>query len=175
MKIATRQLLVLCTISLTMALTSCMSAKPEISGALDSEFDEFVEIENLNKYFEVRPTTGQEIYKLGSDIRIFLYNSLDEKILFPVGYGIRLFIVFDNRWLEIDNNNDYSGEAVMLPTVSNQNIGARLVFGVRPVLPLGIELYEKVILRILIQGLLISDKAPSDVPVGAFVDVYVEP
>lgn len=175
MKIAARQLFVLYMISLAMALISCMSAKPGISDALDSEFDKFVEIKDLNKYFEVRLTSGQEIYKFGTIIRIFLYNVSDEKILFPVGYGIRLFIVIDNEWLEIDNESNFSGEAVTLPSISNQNMGARLSFGVLPALPSDIEIQEKAILRILIQGLLISDKSSSDVPVGAFVDVYVEP
>lgn len=175
MKTTTRQIFFFYIVSLAIVLLSCTSTKPKISDTLDSEFTELVNNEELNKYFEVRPVSGQEIYKLGSDVRVFLYNSLDEKILFPVGYGIKLFIVFEDKWIEIDNRNNYSGETVMLPTVSNQNIGARLVFGVRPVLPTGIEIHETVVLRILIQGVLVSDNVPSDTSVGAFVDVYVEP
>jgi hypothetical protein len=130
MKTTTRQIFFFYIVSLAIVLLSCTSTKPKISDTLDSEFTELVNNEELNKYFEVRPVSGQEIYKLGSDVRVFLYNSLDEKILFPVGYGIKLFIVFEDKWIEIDNRNNYSGETVMLPTVSNQNIGARLVFGV---------------------------------------------
>lgn len=162
----------LCLIAL---LLSCKSSQIEVSENLENSFSKAIGIENLNKFFEVHLVSGEENFRFGSDIRISLYNSSGEKILFSVGYGIKLFVVYENNWLEIENKNKYSGEEVYLPSVSNQDLGARLVTGIRPVLPLNIDLREKTILRILIQGVLIYDKSNNNIPVGAFVDVYVEP
>jgi hypothetical protein len=171
----TSQIIIFYIFSLAIVLLSCSSAKSEISDTLDAKFTELVKNEELNKYFEVRLVSGQEAYEIGTVIRIFLYNVSDEKILFPVGYGIRLFIVIDNEWIEIDNKSNFSGEAVTLPSISNQELGARLSFGVLPALSSGIEINEKIVLRILIQGTLMSSLDSENTSTGAFVDVFIEP
>ncbi|MBN8655505.1 MAG: hypothetical protein J0M11_07205 [Anaerolineae bacterium] len=171
----TSQIIIFYIFSLAIVLLSCSSAKSEISDTLDAKFTELVKNEELNKYFEVRLVSDQEVYEIGTVIRIFLYNVSDEKILFPVGYGIRLFIVIDNEWIEIDNKSNFSGEAVTLPSISNQELGARLSFGVLPALSSGIEIHEKIVLRILIQGTLMSSLDTENTSTGAFVDVFIEP
>lgn len=171
----TSQIIIFYIFSLAIVLLSCSSANSEISDTLDAKFTELVKNEELNKYFEVRLVSGQEVYEIGTVIRIFLYNVSDEKILLPVGYGIRLFIVIDNEWIEIDNKSIFSGEAVTLPSISNQELGARLSFGVLPALSSGIEIHEKIVLRILIQGTLMSSLDSENTSTGAFVDVFIEP
>jgi len=157
-------------ITLFINILGCTSSQSNVSDKLETSFKDIVEIDKLNEYFQIYVSSDQKVHKFGSDIKVYFKSITDDKIVFQVGYKIRLFIVHNNSWLEIQNKNKYFGEESYLPSISNQNLGARLSTGVRPISPPDVGVEAKTMLRILVEGTLL----PDNTPVGSFVDIYIE-
>jgi hypothetical protein len=106
----------------------------------------------------------------------FLGVSSDQDIYFPVGYGIRLLIINNDKWIEVKNKDIYYGDGSWLQTKRDQMLGARLATGVRPILPPDLlNVGNQVILRIVIIGEIHSNNSNNGLPVGAFTDLFVTP
>jgi hypothetical protein len=162
--------------SLLMILCACAPPQPKISESLEFSFREILAIEDVNNYFRIdvdHPEEGN--FKSGSDIHVELYNLSDQQISFSINW-VRLFIVNENEWTDIRNNNVCYGEGALLRPKSDQELGARFSTWVRPVLPSQIETEGKPeIVRIVAIGELMSDGDTTGIPVAAYTDVFVSP
>lgn len=157
---------------------SCSPVQPSVSNDLEISFRELISIDDINKSFQIHAESiEQRNLKFESDIQVVLENLSNQQIFFPVGYGIRLFIIRDNAWIEIQNKNEYYGEGSLLRPKGEQELGDRISTGVRPILPPQIEdENHQEVLRIVIIGELIKDDdGRIGVPVGAYTDVFINP
>jgi hypothetical protein len=161
----------------TAIFSGCTSAKPKISTSLETSFQELLPIKDMNKSFQIYvDSSDQDNLKFGNDIKLAFKNITGQDVFFPVGYGIRLFVIRNNEWMEIQNYDDYYGEGSWLQTINQQTSGGRLVTWVSPVLPPEIaDGDHQVILRTVIIGELVIDSKKTGIPVGAYTDVYLQP
>ncbi len=172
-----RLLVLFLAIGVTAIVYGCSSSQPKISETMNISFRELVAIDEMNEYFQISvDSQSQEKLEFGSDIKVVFVNRSDWEIYFPVGYGIRLFIIENDKWVEIDNNDEYYGDGSLLRSVSEQGIGGRLVTWVRPVLPTDLaDEGNPEILRIVMVGELLSAGEKTGIPVGAYVDLFLAP
>lgn len=156
-------------------LCSCIPVRPKVSESLETSFRELMLVDDINKSFQIYiDSTDRESMKFGSDIHVVIKNLSNQQIFFPVGYGIRLFIIRDSEWVEILNKNKYYGDGSFLRPKGIQELGDRISTGVRPILPsqIGFE-DDQEILRIVMIGELMSDEEKTGIPVGAYTDIFV--
>ena len=154
----------------------CSSNKPKISSELQEYFKNQVPVRDLNKNFCIWvDSSNQADINFGSDMNVVIENLSDQQIFFPLGYGTRLFIVRNNKWVEIMNSNEYYGNGSILFQKGIQ-LGDRISTGIRPVLGPNIkDEGHQEILRIVIIGELITDGKKTGISVGAYTDVLVNP
>lgn len=161
---------------LVVIMFGCSPAGPNISDSLEVSFQELIVSNNINKSFQIYiDSNDAENLKYGSDIKIAFKNVSGEDVFFEVGYGIKLYIIRDNAWVEIQNKNEYYGEGSILQTKNQQASGGRLVTGVRPVLPPGIAPIADEILRIVVIGEILSDGERTGHHAAAYVDLLLNP
>ena len=157
-------------------ICGCAPAQPQISADLNNSFGKIIAMDDMNKYFQVRvDSSNQENMKFGSDTMITLTNLSDQKILFQVGYGIRMFVARDNNWIEVQNNAVYYGDEVIMQPKTSQMSEKYIVTGIQPIFSPEIkdEGHQEA-LRIVIIGELSNGEKPG-IPVGAYTDVFVTP
>jgi len=154
----------------------CSNSEPKISRDLQESFKNQVPVNDMNKSFCIWvDSSNYAELKFGSDIYVVIENLSDQQIFFPLGYGTRLFIVRDNKWVEIMNKNEYYGNGSILFPKGIQ-LGYLISTGIRPIIGPNIK-YEgnQEILRIVIIGELISDGKKTGISAGAYTDVFVNP
>jgi len=60
----------------------------------------------------------EEVLHLGSEIHVVINNASNRQITVRAPEGIKLFIVNNGKWLEVNDNNEYFGDgegAVLYP------------------------------------------------------------
>jgi hypothetical protein len=159
-----------------LATSACTQSHPEISDSLVMAFRDLIEIDSLNESFQISAdTSNPKKLMYGSDVSIVFKNISGDEVFFPVGYGIRLFIIRDKTWVEIPNKNVYYGDGSWLQTRSDELLGARLGTWVRPVLPPGVDAAGQDVLRIVVVGEIPSDQNKTGSYTAAYVDVFISP
>ena len=99
-------LMILLSLALVISICGCRPILM-VSDTQENSFQKIVAVENLNKYFQIYlDSANQENLKMGDDIIIAFRNLSNQEVLFSVGFGIRLFIINDNKWVEIINDAD---------------------------------------------------------------------
>lgn len=157
-------------------ILGCSAKQPNISGELNDSFQKMLAIEDVNNSFRIYIVSNDvENLKYGSDIKIAFRNTSGEKIFFPVGYGVKLYIIRNSKWLEIQNQNEYYGEGSLLQTKNQEDSGGRLVTGVRPNLPPEITPLGQEILRIVVIGEIQSIGENMADQTAAYIDVFINP
>ena len=165
---------IFCWIGMTIII-GCTSVRPRLSKELESSFQKTISVEDLNESIRVRPAS-QERAKYGSNIKIRIQNVSDQPIYFPLDFEMRLFIIRDNEWVEIQDNNQYYGEGTLLHPKGQEESSGTITTWVRPVLPLNFTSgNDKDILRIVIIGEKQNDNMEFGTPVGAYTDIVVYP
>jgi len=159
------------------ALCGCAPTQPRTTEYLDVSFRQLIAVDDMNKTFHlIVDKSSQENPKFGSDIQVRIENLSEQEVSFPVDLGIKLFIVRDNGWLEIQNNNKYYSIGPALILKRQQETGHRITTGIRPVLPPDAkDARQQEILRIVAIGELISNGEKTGIPVGAYTDMFVNP
>jgi hypothetical protein len=171
-----RVLMFLQSIAIVISICRC---KPilMVSDAQENSFQKIVAVENLNKYFQIYlDSANPKNLKMGDDIIIAFRNLTNQEVLFSVGFGIRLFIINDNKWVEIINDADYYGKGALLESSkSQQAILGGFVTSIRPALPLNfVEANPLLKLRIFVIGELMNNGQKTGIPVGAYLDVTLK-
>jgi hypothetical protein len=112
------------TISIFVALfvffiSGCSTSSPKVPGSLQESFQQLVTTDDMNKSLRVTAEiSGKEELHFGSEIHVVIKNTSNQQILVRVPEGIKLFIINDGKWLEINDNNEYFGDsegAVLYP------------------------------------------------------------
>ena len=112
----------------------------------------------------------QELYKV-----LFKDENIDDIIITIEVYKLIKEDIKNNKWVEIMNSNEYSGNGSILFPKGIQ-LGDRISTGIRPVLGPNIkDEGHQEILRIVIIGELISDGKKTGISAGAYTDVFVNP
>jgi hypothetical protein len=162
-------------------ISGCSTSSPKVPGDLQESFQQLVGIEDINKSLQViAEISDNKIMHFGSQIHTVIKNASNQLILIRAPEGIRLFIINDGKWLEINDNNEYFGDgegAVLYPSGPLELRGRKSTW-VSPVLKPGTVISDpdsNIVLRILILGEQISDDKKTGLPIGAYTDVYLVP
>lgn len=155
-------------------MLGCSSQQNTVSSKMEEEFQSIFPSMTFNESFQLDVYSDENIFKSGPDIPLIFTNKSPHQILFPTDSFIRLFIIRDDEWLEIDNKNTYSGLLILDPE------GTPLmdfnVTGVRPAIDnFGTSKRKVELLRILMIGESIENNIHTGKLVGAYVDVYIRP
>ena len=128
----------------------------------------------MNELFQIYlDSPDEKNIKFGSVIKLLFRNVSGQEVFFPVGYRIKLFVIKNNKWIEIPNTVEYYGEGSLLQTKSEQALGGRIGAWVRPVLPSEITTEDQEILRILVVGELLTNGEKTGIPIGAYIDFLI--
>jgi hypothetical protein len=159
------------------SLFGCSIRQPEISNGLQASFQVLVPIDDLNQ--SVRLTedlSNQQNIKFDSVIQVLIENVSIRQVYFPLGYGIKLFIVRNGDWVEIRDKSNYLGDGALLSPQNNKKLTDTTSTRILPDYPSQIKIEGiPVILRIVVIGELLLDINETRVPVGAYIDVIVNP
>jgi len=165
--------------ALVLSLYGCMGNQIKISDDLQLSFFRLIPVADLNKSLRVTIIPdGQNENKFGSDIEIHVENLSEQHIFFTGDASLpRVFIIRENKWTEIKNHNDYYGDGWELSPKGERYPNPSLfATWVRPILEPNLEnKRQQEIVRILIVGELAHDKQETGIPVGAYVDLLVNP
>jgi hypothetical protein len=180
MKIAIR-LITGSIVLLTILISGCSTNSPNVTRDMQESFQKLVAINEMNK--DLRVTTDisdNNNLHIGSVIHLVIENLSDQPILIPEPSGIKLFIINDGEWSEINNNAEYYGnsEGPVLYPHEPSELRYRTSTGVSPVLKPGTKISDKgskIVLRILIIGEMLMNGEKTGIPVGAYTDVYLTP
>jgi hypothetical protein len=162
-------------------LCGCSTQQPAISADLQKSFAEMIPIANLNTHLQVKVIKGDQ-HKFGSDVHILVENISDNSIYLSTGIDtlfVKVFVVQDNTWKEIRNDTIYYsitvGDGYILSPAKGEQPN-RFTNSVRPMLePNGQDEGKQEIVRILVVGELMSEGKKIEIPVGAYVDLFMEP
>jgi hypothetical protein len=145
-----------------------------ITEDMEKKFQNIFPLITMNESFQLKVNSDENIFKFGSDIPVLFNNKSPYKIFFATDSFIKLFIIRDNKWLEIRNRNKYSG--VLVLSSKGTSLSDFNTTGVRPVLDNNIVSEGKEeLLRIVMIGELMENGIRTGNFVGAYVDVYVSP
>jgi hypothetical protein len=165
--------------SLAMAITTCNCRPvPNVSNALENSFRKVIATDEINNQFRIYlDSPKQDSLKIGSNIEISFRNLTDQEIFFQTGFGIRLFIIRDEKWVEILNNDEYYGKAPLLQGIgSQQAMLGGIPTGVRPALPPNVrEAEHQELLRIMAVGELMDKGKKTGTLAGSYIDVLLMP
>lgn len=160
---------------LSIILAGCTSVRPNVPKELDISFQKIISIEDMNGSIRIRQTS-LETAKYGSNITVSIENLSNQPIFFPLNFGIRLFIIRDNEWIEIQDKNQYYGEGTLLHSKNHEDYSGKVTTWIRPVLPPELKSDgNHDILRILVIGETQGGGIEQGVLVGAYYDVDVYP
>lgn len=153
----------------------CTSFQLSVPNELEISFRKMILIEDMNDSIGIRKISSENA-KYGSDVKVSIENLSSQPIYFPLDFVIRLFIIRDNKWVEIQDKNQYYGEGTMLHPQDQQESIGRVITWVRPVLPMGISSADNQdILRILITGEVQGIGVDNETLVGAYADIIIHP
>lgn len=156
-------------------ISSCAPSQPKISGNLENLFRILVPIDDMNDSFQIYVNKNDhQSLNFGTKIPIIFTNLSEKQIFFPTGFGIKLYVVENNQWLEVQNQVEYWGDRSYLQPKGSQKAGGYLSTVIRPELPSEIYGEKEAILRVVVVGEKINEINQST-PVGAFVDLFIEP
>jgi hypothetical protein len=168
-------------ILLVILISGCSTNSPNVSSDLQEAFQQKMALEEINTKLRVTvDSSDNKNLRFGSVIHVVIENFSDQNILIPEPSGIKMFIINDGEWLEINNNAEYYGNSegpVLYPYGSNE-LRYRTSTGVSPVLKPDTVISDpnsNIILRILIMGEQISDSKKTGITTGAYTDVYLTP
>ena len=163
-------------LSAIVMISGCLPSQPEVSKELEASFRSLVPIDDMNRSIRIRVDTEvQEDLKFGSDIHVVIDNLSDQQIYFPLGFGIRLFVVGNHAWIEAQDKNTSYGDGSLLRARGKEEMASRISTWVRPIFPSQLNEGQQEILRIVLVGELMADGKRTGVPVGAYTDVFVNP
>lgn len=155
--------------------------KPVFSNTEQKMFEQLTTISKMNDYLGVR-ILGKELGKYGTEIHILIENRSKKNITMssdPNLPPIKLFTFENDKWIEVENNVTYwsmTDEDHTTLFHHGTGHGESFTTMVRPKFDSEIidEKKQKP-LRIFVFGELLSDGEVTGTPVGAYVDLYVEP
>ncbi|MFZ5909210.1 MAG: hypothetical protein ACOYYU_04270 [Chloroflexota bacterium] len=173
------RLAMIATSSLTLLGYGCTHNQPSISKDLQESFQKLIVIEDMNKSLLVSIDASEQRYiKFDTDIRIIIENLSDKKILIPEPDGIKLLIVRNNEWVEVNDATEYYGNSegpVLFPSAPLE-LKSRTTTWIHPYLnPEFDYTKESETLRVVIIGKIISDGEKTGELVSAYADVSIEP
>ena len=164
---------------ITLIVIGCSTDSPKIPSGLQEAFQQQIAIKDMNKSLMVTAETlRNEPLHFGSQIHVIIKNVSDQQVRIRAPEGIKLFIINDGKWFEVNDNNEYFGDvtgAILFPT-GPQELRDRKSTWVSPILQPGIKIAEaNTILRILIIGETVSSDSNTGIPVAAYTDVSLTP
>ncbi len=105
-----------------LVISSCRINQSTITHSNELSFQQLYPFKmNENILVKVEPSS-QETFRYGSNIHIVIENKSEQEIFFPVGFGIKMFVVRNNNWVEVQDKNSYYGEGSLLPSKSSEII-----------------------------------------------------
>ena len=157
-------------------LSGCTNRQPRISTDNDISFKELVEIDDLNFTLTAKLLNPNgKSADFNSDIRILVENTSIEEVFLHADTSqtrIRVFILRENNWLEIQDAYVTYGDGNVL-NAKGQMVSEWRAW-VRPVNNLSFgDSREREIVRVLVTGEMMSDGDLTGIPVGAYVDLFV--
>ena len=162
------------TFFLLISLYGCSPKKPIVSTDLQESFIKSIGTYETNSSLSLEFIPGEGKNKFGSDINIIVENNSDEYIVLSNKNSlVRVFLIVDNEWQEIDNNNVYFGEDTKLSP--RDKPGSKWITWVRPVADENIlSETEKSIIRIFVSGYQIQTDGVLGKAVSAYTDLFIE-
>lgn len=154
--------------------------KPIVPNNLNNAFIELTTVTDINKDLKIKVLDFKRD-NYGPEIRFLIENRSMFKINFifePNSPPIKIFTIENDNWVEVNNRVTYSsitgGEMYLLfPENSEQpNV---MTASVAPKFGTIDEQGKRKLLRIFVFGELLNDGQHLGIPVGAYVDLYVEP
>ena len=138
-----------------------------------------VPLTDMNKSLEIAVArdvaSNEQSFRLGSDIAVEVFNKSPHYISSDFNSQIKLLIYENNQWVEVKNDNTYSGNMLLSPQ------GTLLLdlqyTWVQPNLD-GSSLNSrntKIPVRIVVIGEIMEGDTRTGKNVGAYVDVFVKP
>jgi hypothetical protein len=161
------------------AIFGCARNDLAVSNELHEAFLQLISIEDINNSMQVTVVESEVTQPtFGSEVEIFIQNVSTEKEIYfspEESLALRIFVNSNNRWIEIQNADRYTGEGGVLDTKGQ--ITSDWITGVRPVLELNLlkEIDNPVIVRILVTGELIVGNEKTGTPVATFIDLIMKP
>lgn len=157
-------------------LSACSSHLNTTSKDLEQNFKIVVPITDMNGSLIIAIDSDKEVFRPDDKIPLSVENMSAQKIRFDYADNyIKLFIVRDNQWIEVENDLTYSGSRILSP------VGTLLLnldyTWVRPVFKEDMfdAKNKERLLRIVMIGEILERDLPSGNQVGAYVDVYIRP
>lgn len=168
----TRILKIFLLVGLIVGINSCLFGHPIVSDEMNEDFLEMFKVNDMNEHFSISVNNSDDSnLRYGSNIDIVVYNKSKQEIYFPPDSSMKLFVVRENTWIEIENFVTYGDELILLPNGS--------LFGdtrstlVNPVLlpDMDKKVDERDIVRVAMIGELLSSGNPTGTLVGAYTDI----
>jgi len=124
--------------------------------------------ENINTFLEIYIPYGWNDFIIGSPIAIEVINIGDEIISAPVGFNIQCYSYSDSKWNLIQKKKieRMDGHLILRPSNGNPLKTSAVV-----IFPIIKNASDPIQLRIVITGNIFRDGKPTDIRVGAFIDV----
>ena len=141
---------------------------------MEQKFQTAIPVTDMNGSLQVKVESGEKIYPLDSEIPLTIINTSPHSIFFAIDSHIKLLMIEDAEWIEVNNVITYSGLLVISPqgTPLLDDASTRVQPEVTEKLR---SAKEKELLRIVVTGEIIENDKPTGKLVGAYVDVYVTP
>lgn len=126
-----------------------------------------IDPQKINTTIKLSDSVVENSYKNDEILRVTVTNHSDDPVIFTNDFGIKIFTVQGNSWVEIQNNYSYDENPGRLPPYEDVPIG--FVIKMLPSLP---EMHSSQSIRVLVVGYPESNK---NQPVGAFMDILLYP
>ena len=128
-------------------------------------------VAELNQRIELTTPEGWNSFIVGKPITIEIKNTSADSIMFDANYGVRMFVYQTETWKEVsDGLTSYYNDSIVL----KQYLGSAEDTGVISVLPKLENRSQKVLLRVFIIGVVISNDNQVR-KVGSYIDIYLRP
>ncbi len=125
--------------------------------------------EKINTYFILEAPVQVNQFRTDGIINISIKPTTDSSINLLPDYGARLFLLDDNKWIEIKNLMIYQSDNFLLPPIDPTAIGIATVF---PDIP---DVSHPVRVRVVFMGYVVRDGITTDELVASYVDVKLKP
>jgi hypothetical protein len=156
-------------------LLGCSKGTDSVSKDMEKQFLDIVPVTDMNKSLQLEVYGDQKTFGLGHDIPLLIYNKSSHRILFTKDSRIKLFMIQDAAWLEVENEIIYTGSTLLspqgTPLLDLTNTWAKPAFD-KDMIKNG---KEEVLVRIVMIGEIIENDVGTGKFAGAYIDVHITP
>lgn len=82
---------------------------------MEKKFQTAIPVTDMNGSLQVKVESGEKIYPLGSEIPLTIINTSPHSIFLAIDSHIKLLMIEDAEWIEVNNVITYSGLLVISP------------------------------------------------------------